>query len=406
MKTTSADEGEAQRRFRDVLGQLPTGVAVIASQEDSGALIGMAVGSLASVSLEPPLVSFMAARTSSTFPRILETGRFTASVLASDQEQICRRFAIPGGAKFEGLESQAAPSGLPLIPGAMAWIDCEIVATHEAGDHIIAIGAAMSLHAAGAGSPMVFFRGGYGEFATKSLTAAPQNDLMEPLRLAGRARSILEELARELDLEAHASASVRGHYVVAALADPPDRSFAHSRLGYRAPLAFPVGASLVAWSADVEDASAGWMPADPGMWSLAKQQLERVRHRRWSLALAHPSYDKMERVMGEVARSGGVEDDERSMELVAALPPELFEPAVEIDRTYAVRLLSAPVFGPDETVVLAIGLRGFEGDLSGRELDQIATRLVEAADRLTTKLGGTVPGAVSEMAYRHANDAS
>ena len=392
MKTTSGDEGQAQRHFRDVLGQLPTGVSVVASRDDSGALLGMAVGSLASVSLDPPLVSFMAARTSSTFPKILKTGRFTANVLAADQEQVCRRFAVPGGAKFEGLDWHAAPSGLPLIPGAMAWIDCEMVATHEAGDHIIAIGAVSSLDAAGIGAPMVFFRGGYGEFVTKSLTAAPQNDLMEPLRLAGRARSILEELARELDLEAHASAPVHGHYVVAALADPPDKSFAHSRLGYRAPLKFPVGASLVAWDSSVADESAGWMPADEELRGLAKQQLERVRHRRWSLALAHPTYDQMERVMGEVARSGGGEDDERGLELLAALPPELFEPAVEIDRSYAVRLLSAPVFGPDGSVVLAIGLRGFEDDLSGRDLDQIATRLVEAADRLTEKLGGQVPG--------------
>ena len=394
MKTTSGDEGHAQRHFRDVLGQLPTGVAVIASQDDSGALLGMAVGSLASVSLEPALVSFMAARTSSTFPRILDTGRFTASVLAADQEQICRRFAIPGGSKFDGLVQHAAPSGLPLIPGAIAWIDCEIVATHEAGDHIIVIAEVSSLDAAGSGSPMVFFRGGYGEFATKSLTAAPQNDLMEPLRLAGRARSILEELAQELDLEAHASAPVHGHYVVAALADPPHRSFAHSRLGYRAPLTFPVGASLVAWSPNVEDASSAWMPADAEVQVLAKQQLERVRRRRWSLALAHPSYDHLERVMGEVARAGGLTDDDRSLELVAALPPELFEPAVEIDHRYAVRLLSAPVFGPDGDVVLAIGLRGFDADLTGREVDQVATRLVAAAGRLTDKLGGRSPDPV------------
>ena len=387
----SPTRGIDERHFRDVLGQLPTGVAIIASRGSDDVMLGMAVGSLASVSLNPPLVSFMAARTSTTFPRILETGRFVASVLSANQDHICRRFAIPGGDKFEGLAWDSAPSGLPLIQGALAWIDCGIEAVLEAGDHLIAVGSVTCLDSSRSGSPLVFFRGGYGGFATKSLMAAPQDALTKHLRLAGRARSTLETLAKALDLEAHASVAVQGHYVVAALSDAPSRSYSHSRLGYRAPLAFPVGAGLVAWEAEDDPDLTGWMPADEARSSSAVQQLARVRRRRWSVSLGHSAYDQLERVLGEVARGGGTDEEARELELIAALPSELFDPELEVDGIYNVRLLSSPVFGAEGEVVLALGLRGFDDDLSGREIEAIARQLVIAADRLTEKLGGRVP---------------
>ncbi len=150
-------------RFRQVLGHFPTGVTVITGAGDPPA--GMAVGSFASVSLEPPLVGFFVAHTSSTWPKIEQTGSFCVNVLAEDQEELCRRFASKAEDKFAGVGWQAAATGSPLLDGVLAWIDCDIESALDAGDHQCILGRVRDLGVAHDGAPLVFYRGGYGRFA-------------------------------------------------------------------------------------------------------------------------------------------------------------------------------------------------------------------------------------------------
>ncbi len=151
-------------KFRQVLGHFPTGVTVITADGDDG-LVGLAVGSFASVSLDPPLVAFFPARNSSSWPKIEAAGVFCVNVLAEDQEDVCRRFAAKGDDKFAGLGWKAAGSGSPLLDGVVAWIDCHIESVTEAGDHFCVLGRVRDLAVAHDGAPLVFFRGGYGRFA-------------------------------------------------------------------------------------------------------------------------------------------------------------------------------------------------------------------------------------------------
>jgi len=153
-------------RFRQVLGHFPTGVTVITAAGADGPA-GLAVGSFFSVSLDPPLVAFCAAKTSSSFPKVQAAGHFVVNILGDDQEAVCRTFAGKGD-KFAGLGYRPAPiSGAPVITDVLAWIDCDIHAVHEAGDHWIVIGAVRELEVgAEAGGPLVFYRGGYGRFAS------------------------------------------------------------------------------------------------------------------------------------------------------------------------------------------------------------------------------------------------
>ena len=154
-----------QATFRQVLGRFPTGVTVITAV-DGGVPAGLAVGSFCSVSLDPPLVGFFPARSSSSWPHIEAAGRFCVNVLAEDQEDVCRRFATKGADKFDGLGWQPAPSGAPLIDSVLAWIDCEVHSVSAAGDHWAVLGRVVHL---GVGreeqGPLVFYRGGYGRFA-------------------------------------------------------------------------------------------------------------------------------------------------------------------------------------------------------------------------------------------------
>ena len=151
-------------KFRQVLGHFPTGVTVVTAAPDSGP-VGLAVGSFASVSLDPPLVAFFPDRGSSSWPRIEETGSFCVNILAEDQEDVCRRFASKGDDKFAGLGWSPAGSGAPVLDGALAWIDCDIDQVLDAGDHFCVLGRVRDLEVAHDGAPLLFFRGGYGRFA-------------------------------------------------------------------------------------------------------------------------------------------------------------------------------------------------------------------------------------------------
>lgn len=150
-------------KFRQVLGHFPTGVTVITSTED-GKPVGFAVGSFASLSLDPPQVLFCAGKTSSTWPKIEASGKFCVNVLADDQEDICRVFASKATDKFAEIGWKHTGNGSPVIAGVLAYIDCDIAQVIESGDHFIVIGSVTDLDVLHEGGPLVFFRGGYGRF--------------------------------------------------------------------------------------------------------------------------------------------------------------------------------------------------------------------------------------------------
>jgi len=151
-------------KFRQVLGHFPTGVCVVAGFHE-GQPVGLAIGSFFSISLDPPLVGFCPARTSSTWPKLRDAGKFCVNVLTADQEEVSRAFASKDPDKFGGLGWDHSPLGSPRLAGTLAWIDCKLSAVHEAGDHDIAVGSVHDLAVVDEGNPLVFFRGGYSQLS-------------------------------------------------------------------------------------------------------------------------------------------------------------------------------------------------------------------------------------------------
>jgi len=150
-------------RFRQVLGHLPTGVTVVSAHGAAGP-VGMAANSVTSVSLEPPLMLFCPAKSSTTWPPIRDSGRFTVNVFAAHHEEMSRRFSARGVDRFEGVAWHPGDAG-PVLDEAIAWIECTIDAIHEGGDHLIVVGAVDELGIRDAEvEPLVFFRGRYGSF--------------------------------------------------------------------------------------------------------------------------------------------------------------------------------------------------------------------------------------------------
>jgi flavin reductase (DIM6/NTAB) family NADH-FMN oxidoreductase RutF len=146
--------------FRRVLGHLPTGVTVITSEQVDGP-VGMACNSVTSVSLEPPLISFCPARTSETWPALRAARRFCVNVMANHHEPAARAFAWKGINRFAGITHHPRAGG-PALDDAVAWLDCEIRAEHEAGDHLIVVAEVVGLEARTDAAPLVFFGGRYG----------------------------------------------------------------------------------------------------------------------------------------------------------------------------------------------------------------------------------------------------
>jgi 3-hydroxy-9,10-secoandrosta-1,3,5(10)-triene-9,17-dione monooxygenase reductase component len=168
---STADPDIDGKTFRQVLGHYPTGVCVVTTTEASGEKTGLAVGSFTSVSLAPPLVAFFPDKSSRTWPRIEQAGKFCVNVLAEDQQEVCRSFAARGVDKFAGISHRVSANGSPVIDDVIAWIDCSLHAVHEAGDHYIVLGRVHDLGVGRAAPPLLFFRGGYGTFSDLGLAS-------------------------------------------------------------------------------------------------------------------------------------------------------------------------------------------------------------------------------------------
>jgi flavin reductase (DIM6/NTAB) family NADH-FMN oxidoreductase RutF len=130
--------------FRRALGQFAAGVTVVTTRDAQGRSLGLTVTAFASVSLEPPLVLICVDHRSEAHFGFRHAGLFGISILAEGQEEVSRRFAVGGAAKFKGLELGKGSTGLPLIPGALAHLECRVSSTHVAGDHTIYVGEVLS----------------------------------------------------------------------------------------------------------------------------------------------------------------------------------------------------------------------------------------------------------------------
>jgi 3-hydroxy-9,10-secoandrosta-1,3,5(10)-triene-9,17-dione monooxygenase reductase component len=151
----------APDRFRAVLGAFCSGITVVTATGPDGAPVGMTCQSFSSLSLDPPMIMFAPARTSTTWPRIRAVGAFCVNVLADDQHGISDAMSRRGTDKFAGIAWTPSSAGAPRLAGAAAWIDCDLAAEHDGGDHTIAVGAVRELAATPAAEPLLYHRGRY-----------------------------------------------------------------------------------------------------------------------------------------------------------------------------------------------------------------------------------------------------
>ena len=137
-----------------------TGVVVV-SAHDGQAPVGLTCQSFSSLSIDPPLILFCPAKSSTSWPKIRSVGRFCVNVLAESQQDVSTALARTGTRKFEGIAWSPGPIGAPRIHGSIAHIECELDCVYEAGDHHIAVARVLSLECSEERYPLIYFKSSY-----------------------------------------------------------------------------------------------------------------------------------------------------------------------------------------------------------------------------------------------------
>jgi len=163
--------------FRTALRSFAAGVTVVTTRDREGRPSGLTASAFTSVSLAPPLVLVCVDHTATAHPDFRERGWFAVNLLRREQEALSRRFAVSGGDKFRGVPCHDGQTGLPLLDGALATLECRIVQAHEAGDHTIFVGQVEAASVTG-GRPLVYFHGVYHSLPADS--GAPAGDVGQP----------------------------------------------------------------------------------------------------------------------------------------------------------------------------------------------------------------------------------
>jgi flavin reductase (DIM6/NTAB) family NADH-FMN oxidoreductase RutF len=122
--------------LRVLLGRFPTGVAVVTVDAD-GQAVGLTIGSVVRLALEPQLVGFAVSREAALHELLREAGACSISLLAEGQEAFAEHFArgVPPIGMWQGIATEPGGPAAPLLAGALGWLECAVRDEVAAGTH-------------------------------------------------------------------------------------------------------------------------------------------------------------------------------------------------------------------------------------------------------------------------------
>lgn len=374
------------QEFRRALAHYPTGVAVVTAVGSDGSPVAMVVGTFTSVSLDPPLVGFLADRAGNSWQAIREAGHFCVSVLGADHEHVCRAFATKSPDRFDHAIA-VTEAGRPRLDDAALWVDCEIEDVITAGDHDFVLGRVRHLGVGDESAlPLLFLRGGYGAPRIASLQAVAPG-LGPVLRLADAVRPEIEAVARELGHECVVLATVDSQVVMLAAAGMESAAgSSRTHVGSTFPLAAPLAAVFMAWASPEEQRlwlAEGARLAGTDVSELALASLGAVRSQGYEVTTGRDVSERFRRVV--LGRDEGpVAEPAEFAQVVRAVvdqrDPALLLPLEELSD---VTSLMVPLRDAQGRVLLSLGLIGFSGDEDCSHIRHCLQRLQTAADRGT-----------------------
>ncbi len=148
--------------LRSLLRLFPSGVSVVTADAD-GDRIGVTIGSLVSLSLEPPLVGVSVGKDVALHELLRAAKLFGVSILRGDQAAVASHFArgTPPIALWSGVETRTGETGAPLLADALAWLECRVWADYDVGDHTLFVGEVVALEEGEPAPALVYRDGGY-----------------------------------------------------------------------------------------------------------------------------------------------------------------------------------------------------------------------------------------------------
>ena len=164
IRNITLDHEVSSDEFRGAMRHLAGGVSVITAGRGRD-ISGMTVTSVSSLSVDPPALIVSINREASSWPLVKRYGFFGVNILTSDQIDIAERFTGKGGlkgaARFAGADWTTRASGVPLLVGALAAIDCEVEDVVERHSHAIVIGRVLDVAVSGRTAALAYWQGRY-----------------------------------------------------------------------------------------------------------------------------------------------------------------------------------------------------------------------------------------------------
>jgi flavin reductase (DIM6/NTAB) family NADH-FMN oxidoreductase RutF len=152
-----------QTKFRRVLGHFATGITVVTGLKENKTPVGLTVNAFTSLSLSPPLVLFCLDKKTASIDAFDKGNGFALNMLNKNQKDLSVIFSTKVEDRFAKVEHTFWDTGVPILTGCLANLECKIEAIHDGGDHLIIVGLVGRLHQSDNGSPLLYFNGNYAQ---------------------------------------------------------------------------------------------------------------------------------------------------------------------------------------------------------------------------------------------------
>ena len=375
--------------FREVMGHYPTGVAVVTGRTAEGELLALVVGTFSSVSMDPPLVSFMPMKTSRTFEQLRECASLCINIVGGEQEELVSSIARRWERKLEDVDWFPSPSGDPVLERSVAWIDVRLAQVVEAGDHWIALCDVRELAVTNPVSPLIFFQGGYGSFVGTSLMARMDHELVDAVEQARCARPTVERLARRIGCEVSLLTAVSRDELASVLSAVGPGVQRGQGMAHRIPLTPPIGDTFM--FAQPEDEQERWIrkarDLDDTAVRMYRERLDFVRENGYLLSFlpeeGSAAYDALHEATHQYAQGRLTPAQERQIRSsISRTAVDYGVQEIVEEAEYSVASLVLPVRGAEGDHRLTLRLSQLPRAIRGSEVRELVRWALDAVGEI------------------------